>query len=78
MNGKFVADLVGLMRSWNWTERQIEDAMPKVIRACLEVGILTREGGELILTELTESDEAWDVVWQKVEKERAGESGQAG
>ena len=78
MNGKFVADLVGLMRSWSWTERQIEDAMPKVIKACLDVGILKREGEELILTELTESDEAWDVVWQKVEKEGAGESGQAG
>ena len=55
-----IEDLRSLLRSWGWTEGRIDAIQPRLIQACVEVGILAPVRDDRFeVTELVSSDEAW-------------------
>ncbi len=66
----FVEDLRTLMRSWNSPEARIEESLPRVIRACVRVGILVQiDDNGFEVTDSVQDADAWERVWEILEKE---------
>lgn len=58
-----------MMHGWGWSDWQIRQALPRVLRVFVGVGLLQEVGGAFLPTSLIESDEAWDKAWEILEKE---------
>ena len=71
-----IEDIRNLMRSWGWTETMIDRNLPRLVQACIEIGILVPiEGDGFEITDLLDDEGAWDRL-QRLLQDR-GIGGQA-
>ena len=72
---EMIESLRDLLRSWGWTEAQIDSRLPQILLACIDVGIhvpVKDDGFEA--TDLLNDEGAWDTL-QRLLRERRVEGG---
>lgn len=66
----FITELRNLMNAWRWTPKEIESALPKLVRILVELGILRQNpDGTYEPTERVQDEAAWTEAWARAEKE---------